>query len=262
MPRTLKIATWNVNSIRMRLTHVIEWMKARKPDVLCLQETKVQDSEFPFAPFEDMGFYVSAFGQKSYNGVAILSASEPHDVRRGFPGDPEDAQRRYISAVVDGVRVASVYIPNGESVTSAKFAYKMDFLSRLESCFTADHSADEPFALCGDYNIAPEDIDLFDPKANRETVMFHSQEHAFLRRWKAWGLRDVVRESRPDETGLYSWWDYRTGGFARNRGWRIDHIWATPALAARCAATEIDRAERGKDKPSDHAPVVADFVCE
>lgn len=257
MPFT--VATWNVNSIRMRLTHIADWLKANRPDVLCLQETKVQDADFPHEPFEDLGYVSSVYGQKSYNGVAILSYEDQHDVRRGFPDDGDDAQRRLIAATISGVRVISVYIPNGEGLKSPKFTYKLEFLDRLEKWIAEAQAPDDRVLLCGDYNIAPADLDLFDPKGNRETVMFHSKEHAVLERLRAWGLRDVVREGHPDEEGLYSWWDYRTGGFPRNRGWRIDHIWATAPLADRCAATRIDRDERGKDKPSDHVPVVASF---
>lgn len=260
MPETLKIATWNVNSIRSRLTHVVDWLKANRPTALCLQETKVQDADFPTEPFEDLGYTLTIFGQKTYNGVAIFSRSEPELVQKGFPGDSEDAQKRFLSAKIDGIHVACVYIPNGESVKSAKFEYKLDFLARLEAHLTATYSPTDPLVLCGDYNIAPADIDLFDPNGNRETVMFHSKEHAFLDRLKQWGLVDVVRHRHPDEAGLYSWWDYRTGGFARDRGWRIDHVWVTRPLVERCVETAIHKAERGKDRPSDHAPVVAEFV--
>ncbi|QUW03916.1 exodeoxyribonuclease III [Chloracidobacterium validum] len=255
----MTVATWNVNSIRVRLPHVLDWLKRTEPDVLCLQETKIPDADFPCEAFEQLGYIASVYGQKTYNGVAILSFESQTDVQRGLPDDVPDDQRRFLMATIRGVRVASVYVPNGEAVSSPKFAYKLAFLERLSNALKGYLASSEPLLLCGDYNIAPADIDLHDPEGNRETVMFHTQEHAFLRRWEDWGLRDSVRQQHPDTLGLYSWWDYRTGGFARNRGWRIDHIWATEALAKACTSASIDRAERGKERPSDHAPVIATF---
>lgn len=259
MSTTLTVATWNVNSIRVRLPHVLDWLERHEPDVLCLQETKVPDEDFPFEAFERLGYTATVHGQKGYNGVALLSFDDPANVRRGLPDDPPDAQRRFLMATLYGVDVISVYVPNGEAVGSPKFAYKLEFLERLTTFLTTALTPERPLLVCGDYNIAPADIDLYDPESNRETVMFHSQEHAFLERWRRWGLRDVVREQHPTETGLYSWWDYRSGGFARNRGWRIDHIWATRPLADVCVKTVIDATERGKERPSDHAPVAATF---
>ncbi|OYT71990.1 MAG: exodeoxyribonuclease III [Chloracidobacterium sp. CP2_5A] len=259
MTDTLTVATWNVNSIRARLPHVLDWLERHEPDALCLQETKVPDEDFPFEAFERLGYVATVYGQKAYNGVALLSFETPENVRRGLPGDAPDAQRRFLMATLRGVVVISAYVPNGEAVSSPKFDYKLEFLERLTNFLVDSLTPERPLLVCGDYNIAPADIDLYDPERNRETVMFHSQEHAFLERWRQWGLRDVVRERRPTETGLYSWWDYRAGGFSRNRGWRIDHIWATPPLANACVAARIDREERGRERPSDHAPVVATF---
>ena len=259
MSETLTVATWNVNSIRVRLPHVLDWLERHEPDILCLQETKVPDADFPSDAFKQLGYVSSVYGQKTYNGVAILSFEPQQQVRYGLPDDTPDDQRRFLLATICGITVASVYVPNGEAVNSPKFTYKLAFLERLTHFLTTHLTPEMPFLLCGDYNIAPADIDLYDPESNRETVMFHSREHAFLARWRQWGLRDSVREQHPDEPGLYSWWDYRTGGFARNRGWRIDHIWATPVLADACLSASIDRAERGRERPSDHAPVVATF---
>ncbi len=256
---TLTVATWNVNSIRVRLPHVLDWLERHEPDVLCLQETKVSDEDFPFDAFERLGYVATVHGQKGYNGVALLSFDDPTNVRRGLPDDPPDAQRRFLMATFYGVDIISVYVPNGEAVSSPKFAYKLEFLERFTTFLTTTLRPEHPLLVCGDYNIAPADIDVYDPERNRETVMFHSREHAFLERWRHWGLRDVVREQHPAEAGLYSWWDYRSGGFARNRGWRIDHIWATQPLADTCIQTAIDATERAKQRPSDHAPVVATF---
>lgn len=260
MAKTLKIATWNVNSIRSRLTHVIDWLRANNPDVLCLQETKVQDAEFPTEPLEDLGYTVTYWGQKSYNGVAILSVAEPAQVQRGLPDDEPDAQRRFLAATIEGIRILCAYVPNGgDSPKLPKFEYKMQFLYHLEQYFTETYRPNDALLLCGDFNIAPGDLDLFEPDNYRETVMFHSREHAFLNRWLEWGLVDLVRQQHPQESGLYTWWDYRTTAFPRNRGWRIDHIWVTQPLVERCLATSIHRDERGKDKPSDHVPVMAEF---
>lgn len=263
MTKPFTVATWNVNSIRSRLTHVIDWLRAHSPDVLCLQETKVQDGEFPVEPFEEAGYIATFYGQKSYNGVAMLSLDEPEEVQRGFPNEPADAQRRLLAATFEGIRLVNVYIPNGgESPKDPKFTYKMQFLEQLETYLTTAYTPQTPLLLCGDFNIAPGDLDLFEPDKYRESVMFHSREHAFLNRWETWGLVDLVRQQHPDQPELYTWWDYRTTAFPRNRGWRIDHIWVTPPLVERCALTRIDRDERGKDKPSDHVPVVAGFHRE
>ncbi|MBX7218635.1 MAG: exodeoxyribonuclease III [Blastocatellia bacterium] len=260
MGQTLKIATWNVNSIRTRLTHLYDWIRAASPDVVCLQETKVQDHEFPTEPFEELGYTLTFAGQKSYNGVAIFSVEEPEAVQIGLPGDGPDAQKRFLAATIAGVRVLCAYIPNGgESPEDPKFAYKMEFLTRLEQHLNDAYRPENKLILCGDYNIAPSDLDVFAPNNYRETVMFHSREHAFLQRWQEWGLIDVVRHLHPDEPDLYTWWNYRTNAFPQNRGWRIDHLWATRSLTETCTQTIIYRDERAKDKPSDHAPVMAIF---
>jgi exodeoxyribonuclease-3 len=262
MSELIRIASWNVNSIRQRLPHLQDWLAAAAPDVACLQETKVQDHEFPRDAYEALGYHVHIYGQKSYNGVAIFSRTAPEEVSLGFPGEPLEAQRRVIAATVQGIRVVNVYIPNGESVGSEKFAYKMRFLEQLHDYLAAEIAAGRPLLLCGDFNIAPADADVYDPERLRETIMFHASEHAFLDRLRALGLTDTFRLINPEASGQYSWWDYRMNAFKRNIGYRIDHLWVTPDLAARCVESRIDRDERAREKPSDHAPVVAGFKLE
>lgn len=258
----MKIVTWNVNSIRTRLERAKAWVAAHQPDVLCLQEIKVVDEVFPREVFEGLGYHVETYGQKTYNGVAILSRSAPTDVVRGLPHDGPDAEARAISATIDGVRVICVYVPNGKKITSDKFAYKLDWLTRLLENLDTTCDPEAPLVLLGDFNIAPEDRDVYDPEAWRGKVHFHPVEHAMLDRIKAWGLRDVYRKHE-ESAGKYSWWDYRGGAFPRDRGLRIDLVLATESAYAACTACEIDREERkepkGADKPSDHAPVVATF---
>jgi len=255
---SMKIATWNVNSIRARAERAEAWLDRMRPDVLCLQETKVQDDLFPREIFESRGYTLEVFGQKTYNGVAIASLLPLTDVSRGLPGDGDDAQKRIIEATVSGVRVVNIYVPNGFEPDSEKFAYKMDWLRRLRSHLEDRYDAErDEVLMLGDFNIAPEDRDLHDPEARRGKILFHPDEHARLRELLEWGMVDVFRLHH-DEAGLYSWWDYRAGKFARDLGMRIDLLLATEPLAARCVATEIDREERKGPKPSDHAPVLVD----
>lgn len=256
----MKIVTWNVNSIRTRLERVKAWVASHAPDVLCLQEIKVVDEDFPAEVFAELGYHVETYGQKTYNGVAILSRGEPSDVVRGLPHDGEGAEARAIAATIDGVRVINVYVPNGKKVTSDKFAFKMDWLTRLLERLGDECAGDTPVVLVGDFNIAPEERDVHDPAAWRGKVHFHPVEHAMLDRIKAVGLEDVFRK-HDDAAGRYSWWDYRRGAFQRDLGLRIDLVLATSTAYAACSACTIDREERkeGADKPSDHAPVVATF---
>ncbi len=258
----MKVVTWNVNSIRTRLERAEAWLRAHEPDVLCLQEIKVVDEDFPRGVFEDLGYHVETWGQKTYNGVAILSRSPIEDVHRGLPHDGDDAQARLIAGTVDGVRIICVYVPNGKNVTSWHFAYKLDWLARLEELLTTACDKDQPLILLGDFNIAPDDRDVYDPDAWAGRVHFHPVEHAALARLTGWGLHDVFRKHH-EQAGAYSWWDYRGGAFPRDRGLRIDLVLATRAMLERSKGCEIDREERkeakGQSKPSDHAPVVATF---
>ncbi len=254
----MKIATWNVNSIRARLTRVIPWLTEHAPDVVCLQETKVEDGLFPMDELTALGYQATIHGQKTYNGVAILSRSPLTDVTRGFGDGAPDEQARFIVGKVDGVRVASAYIPNGQSVGSDKFAYKLDWLRRCRAWLDGHADPAEPLALCGDFNVAPDDRDVYDPVAWKDQVLCHPDERQGLRALQDWGLEDLFRRHHA-LAGFYSWWDYRQLGFPKNRGLRIDHILCTGALAARSQDVVIDRnARKGKDA-SDHAPVIATF---
>lgn len=254
----MRIITWNVNSIRTRLDRVLALLERHDPDVLCLQEIKVLDEDFPRAAFEAKGWHVETHGQRTYNGVALISKAPAADVQRGLPDDAPDAQRRLIAGTFDGVRVINVYVPNGQSPESEKFAYKLDWLEQLLAMVEAGHGADDPVVLLGDFNIAPDARDVHDPAAWEGKVHFHPKEHALLARFLQWGFLDVFRWHHR-EGGLYSWWDYRGGGFPRDHGLRIDLILGTETMAERSDDCFIDREERTGEKPSDHAPVVADF---
>ena len=254
----MKIATWNVNSVRARLPRVLAWLERRQPDIACLQEIKVVDEDFPAAEFAAIGFQALTFGQKTYNGVAILSRGEATDVIRGLPDDPPDAERRVLAATVGGVRVVNLYCPNGGEVNSDRYALKLVWFRRLRAFLDAAFDPRRDVLLCGDFNIAPEDRDVWDPEEWRGQTLFSEPEKVVLKELMAWGLADMLRLHHL-EGGVYTWWDYRMGAFHRGWGLRIDHLLASPPLAARCTSVEVDRDERKGDKPSDHAPVVATF---
>ncbi len=254
-PSMKKIATWNVNSLKVRLPQVLDWLAEQRPDVLCLQETKLEDKAFPHAEIEAAGYRAVFSGQKTYNGVAILARSEPRAVERGIAGF-EDPQQRVISATIDDMRIVCAYIPNGQSVDSDKYQYKMQWLAALRD-WLADELAKYPrLALLGDYNIAPEDRDVHDPVAWQGQVLCSEAERAAFRGLIELGLSDAFRRFEQPEKS-FSWWDYRMMGFRRNHGLRIDHILLSPALAAECSASSIDKAPRRLERPSDHAPVIA-----
>lgn len=255
----MKIATWNVNSIAVRVTHALNWLEANRPDVLCLQEIKCVDEKFPATLFRDLGYHVETFGQPTYNGVATLSLAPAEDVQRGLPDDAPDAQRRLLAATINGVRVVNVYVPNGASVGSDKYVFKLDWLSRLRGFFDERCDPQKPLVICGDFNIAPDDRDVHDPALWAGRVLCSEPERAALRRISDWGLIDTFRLHH-EEGGHFSWWDYRARGFARNQGLRIDHIWATAPLAQTCTEAWIDKIPRALEKPSDHTPVVAEFA--
>ena len=252
----MKIATWNVNSIRARQERLLRWLEKHEPDALCLQELKVEDADFPFEALREAGWQAAAHGQRTYNGVAILAREEPQDVRRGLDDEVDDLQARLISARVGGLRVLSAYVPNGGEVGSDKWDYKLAWLKRLRRHLEKSFDPGEPLALCGDFNVAPEARDVCDPAAWEPTVLYHPQARAALAEVASWGLQDAFRLHH-QEGGLYSWWDYRRLAFPKNRGLRIDHILVSRALASRCRACTIDRGERKGEKPSDHVPVVA-----
>ncbi len=254
----MRIITWNVNSIRPRLERALALLKRHDPDVLCLQEIKTIDEDFPRDVFEAEGWHVETHGQKTYNGVALISKKPAADVVRGLPGDAPDAQRRLIAGTFDGVRVINIYVPNGQSPDSDKFVYKLDWLEQLLAMVGEAHSPDDPVVLLGDFNIAPDERDVHDVERWKGQVHFHPKEHEILARLSAWGFLDVFRWHHRGD-GLYSWWDYRGGGFPRDHGLRIDLILGTETMAERSDDCFIDRKEREGEKPSDHAPVVADF---
>jgi len=252
----MKIATWNVNSLKVRLPQVLDWLGANQPDALCLQETKTEDAGFPFAELEAAGYRAAHHGQKTYNGVAILYRGEATEVVRDIPGFA-DEQKRVIALTLDGTRIVSVYVPNGQEVGSDKYAYKLAWCAALLDWLRAELARWPRLALLGDFNVAPEDRDVHDPEAWREKILCSTPEREAFRALLALGLRDAFRLFEQPEKS-YSWWDYRNMDFRRNRGLRIDHILLSATLAAECRSCVIDKAPRKLERPSDHAPVVAD----
>ncbi|MCR4428594.1 MAG: exodeoxyribonuclease III [Caldiserica bacterium] len=260
MKNRFKVATFNANSIRARLPLVLKWLEREKPDVLCLQETKVQDSEFPSEAFQNSGYNVLFRGEKARAGVAIVSLEKPETFSFGFPfGHPPD-EDRLVRAVIRGIPIVNTYVPQGQEVESPIFQYKLEWLERLLDFFRKNFKPEEPLIWCGDFNVAPEEIDVYDPEGLLKNVDFHPEARARLARLKEWGLVDVFRKHHPGERGQFTFWDYRVpNGFKRNLGWRIDHIWATPRLAERSVKCWIDREARVEEKPSDHTFLVAEF---
>jgi len=254
----MKVATWNVNSVRARLDRLLAWLERQEPDLVCLQELKVTGEAFPREAVEAAGYHAAVFGQKTYNGVAILAREEPANVKRGMGEGDADPQARLIGAEVEGVRVFNAYVPNGGEVGSDKWVYKLEWISRFAEHVAADASPSARVLVCGDLNVARDDLDVARPQEWADSVLCHPDARESLARLREWGLVDVLREKHP-EGGIYSWWDYRRLAFPKGDGLRIDHILATPALAARCTRAEVDRDERKGSKPSDHAPVVAVF---
>jgi exodeoxyribonuclease-3 len=253
----MKIATWNVNSIRVRLPQVLAWLQRERPDVLGLQETKITDEDFPAAALREAGYHAVFAGQKTYNGVAILSRTAPAGILTALPG-VNASPKRLLAASIGGLRLINVYVPNGEAVGAEKYSYKLEWLEALGKFLAEELKRYPLLALVGDFNIAPQERDVHDPRLWAGRVLFSDPERAAFRRLLEQGLVDVFRcfEQPPQS---FSWWDYRMDAFRRNLGLRIDHILATPALASRCRACRIDRAVRAHERPSDHAPVVAEF---
>ena len=262
----MQIATWNVNSVRTRLDQVLAWLEQEQPDLLCLQETKVDDPLFPLEAFETAGWQVSIHGQKAYNGVALVSREPLEDVRCGFVGElPDDAeaqqlgeQKRVISALLDGVRVLNLYVPNGSSLKSDKYPYKLAWLTCLQRYLSAQAERGEPLCMVGDFNIAPEARDIHDPERLSGGIMASAAEREALSTVLNGRLQDVFRVFEPD-AGHWSWWDYRTGAWDRDRGWRIDHIYLCDELLGLARSCVIHKHVRGNDQPSDHAPVSVDL---
>jgi exodeoxyribonuclease-3 len=256
----MKVATWNVNSIRARQQHVIDWLYAAQPDVLCLQELKAPAADFPFAEVRECGYEAAVFGQKTYNGVAIVSRLPLTKVQEGFDDDEDDPQARLISAEVEGVTVLSAYFPNGGEVGSDKYDYKLRWMERLRALLGRRFDAKtDQVALCGDFNVAPSDDDIGRPAEWRDSVLACDSVREALHAVASFGLDDVFRPFHP-QGGVFSWWDYRGRGFERGNGLRIDHVFCTAKLARRTVGAAVDRQERARKSPSDHAPVVVEFA--
>jgi exodeoxyribonuclease-3 len=254
----LKLATWNVNSLKVRLPHVLAWLAAHEPDVLCLQETKLEDHNFPIGEIEKAGYQSTFAGQKTYNGVAILSHEPATDVQVNIP-DFDDPQKRVLAATIGGVRTICAYVPNGETTGSDKYRYKLKWLQHLTAWLKSELAAHPRLALLGDYNIAPEDRDVYDPKLWEGQVLFSEPERAAFRRMLELGLSDSFRLFEQPEKS-YTWWDYRMNSFKRKLGLRIDHILLSDVLARACRACTIDKEARARERPSDHAPVMAELA--
>jgi exodeoxyribonuclease-3 len=253
----VRVATWNVNSLRVRLPQLLQWLESSAPDVVALQETKLPDEGFPTSELLAAGYSSVWCGQKSYNGVATLARTAPGEVLRDMPGY-DDPQRRVLAATVSGVRVINLYVPNGQSVGSDKYFYKLGWFRALRRWLAEELSAHARLIVLGDFNVAPEDRDVHDPAAWAGSVLVSPDEREALRSVLALGLIDVFRRFE-QPPGSYSWWDYRAGAFQRNNGLRIDLLLATPALAERCTGCSIDREPRRIAQASDHTPVIGTF---
>ena len=254
----LRIATWNVNSLKVRLDQLLAFASAAQPDVIALQETKLTDDQFPLAAIEAAGYRAVWNGQKTYNGVALLARGELRDVTSELPGRV-DPQRRWLAATLDGVRIVDVYVPNGQAVGTDKYRYKLDWLESLRTALEGELARHRELVLLGDFNIAPEDRDVHDPKEWEGQVLCSEPEREALRRLLGLGLEDVFRRFE-QPAGAFSWWDYRMNAYKRKRGLRIDLILASSAYAARCRSSHIDEGPRRNERPSDHTPVLADFA--
>jgi exodeoxyribonuclease-3 len=253
----MKIASWNINSLRKRQDRLFAWLEAIKPDIVCLQETKCPDDQFPALALQAVGYHSAYHGEKSYNGVAILAQTEPRDVRPSLCDEVVDPQARVIAATIGHLRVFSIYAPNGQAIGSPSYQYKLHWYRRLRDCIANEKSAD--VLVCGDFNVAPEDADVYDPDLWRGAIMCSEGERAAFRDLCKVGLRDTLRIHHK-EGELFSWWDYQMRAFEKNRGLRIDAVLASEKLATKCIASGIDREMRKGNEPSDHAPVWAEFV--
>lgn len=259
----MKIATWNVNSIKARLNNVTDWLAEAKPDIVCMQEIKCVDENFPAEAFEDLGYNVEVHGQKTYNGVALLSRFPIEDITRGLPGDDEDEQARYLEAVVAGdgtpIRIASIYLPNGNPAPGPKYDYKLSWMERLIAHTQELLTYEETLILAGDYNVIPTDNDVHDPKAWAKDALFLPTTHEKFYTLLNLGLTDAFR-ARVAQSHRYTFWDYQRGAWQKDNGIRIDHLLLSPQAADRLGDCEIDAHVRGKDKPSDHVPVWCEIV--
>lgn len=254
----VRIATWNINSVKARLPNVMDWLQSAKPDVLLLQEIKCQDDGFPTLDFQSAGWQVAVHGQKSYNGVAILSRQKLDNVQTRLPGDDSDEQARYIQADIQGLRIASLYLPNGNPCPGEKFDYKLRWMRRLVDHAKALLDQGMPFVLGGDYNICPTDADVYDPAGWADDALCRPESRALFRELCHLGLTEAFRALHP-QPGLYTFWDYQAGAWPRGNGLRIDHFLLSPAAADRLVACDIDKEPRGREKASDHTPIWIDL---
>jgi len=255
----VKIATWNINGIKSRLDYVLKWCVANRPDVLCLQETKCVDEKFPHQRLRALGYdHIAFHGERSYNGVAIISKYALTSVQKDLPGDRSDVQTRFIAATVGGVHIVNAYVPHGTKLATDKFKYKLDWLSRLRKYFDKKYDLNDNVILCGDLNVAPHELDVWSVPAWKEKIHFTKPERDAIQDLKKWGFVDVFRQIN-DDAREFSWWSHFRHDLEKDRGLRIDHIWASPPLGERCTDCWIDKDPRGWEHPSDHAPVVAEF---
>lgn len=254
----MKIATWNVNSINIRMEQLTGWLKSSDVDVVCFQETKTVDENFPLDALRDAGYDAAILGQKSYNGVAIISRFPIEDVQKNFLDDDDESPKRLIAATINGIRIVNTYIPNGTELWTDKFTFKLDWLQRLRRFFDDTCDENKDVLLCGDFNVAMDEADVWNVGAWEGKLHFTKTERAAMHHVKQWGFVDVYRKLNPDSRE-FSWWNYREGAWQRNRGLRIDHIWTSRPLAEKCLSCHIDKAPRALEKPSDHAPVIAEF---
>lgn len=256
----MKIATWNINGLISRLSQVIEWSAENRPDILCLQETKCIDAKFPAQRLRSAGFTDFAFtGEKSYNGVAILSRLPLENIEFSLPGNDSDLATRFVTVTVGGITLVNVYVPHGTKVGSDKFAFKLAWMARVRKYFDDRFATDEKVILCGDLNVAPHEMDVWNPRQQQDKTHFSKPEREALLNVKKWGFVDVFRQFN-DEPGEYSWWSHFHHDFEKNRGLRIDHIWTSPPMAESCIDCWVDKTTRANEKPSDHAPVIAEFA--
>lgn len=254
----MKIATWNVNSINVRMPQLLAWLETSDIDVVCFQETKTVDDNFPLAALRDLGYEAEFMGQKSYNGVAIISKFPITDVQKNFLDDDDESPKRMIAGTVNGVRIINTYIPNGTEIGTDKFTFKLDWLQRLRWYFDENCDQSNDVLLCGDFNVAMEAIDVWNAASWEGKLHFTKTERAAMHNVLQWGFTDLFRKFHPEEKE-FSWWDYREGAWQKNRGLRIDHIWTSPSLTDKAQSCRIDKTPRALEKPSDHAPVIAEF---
>lgn len=258
---TIKIASWNVNSIRARLPNVLEWLDSAKPDILMMQELKVEEEQFPAEEFEKRGYHCTVNGQKSWNGVAILSKEKPTDILKNLPGDKNDDQARYLEAEIGGIRYCCIYLPNGNPADSDKYPYKLKWMDRLHRRAKDMLDAETPFILGGDFNIIPANEDCHDPAAWQDDALFRLDSRKKFRALMHLGLTDAFRAEHKNTPGAYTFWDYQGGAWQKNHGIRIDHFLLSPQTADKMKHCRIDSDPRGKDKASDHTPIILEIAA-